>query len=163
MVTERLRRAGGTRGAPPPLSDAALVEAFEGCSLPARQFHHEEHVRVVWFSLATRSLVQILEWFPAALRRYADSVGRPDLYHETITWVLILLIHERRRRASEASNWKTFAEANPDLFLWPAVVARYYRSGTLDSRQAREFFLLPDLLAHGAEDQVPSGEVRPPG
>ncbi len=120
-------------------------------------------MRVVWLSLSTRSVLRTLEWFPAALRRYADSVGKPDLYHETITWALVLLIHDRKRRGSPASSWEKFAADNPDLFLWPGVVERYYRRATLESREAREFFVLPDRLDTGARESAPGNQAKASG
>ncbi len=157
MVT---RYAGGSSNssltATPP-GDAELLEAFEAGSLPAGHFRHADHVRVVWLFLAKGSVLQVLERFPASLRRYAASVGHPDLYHETITWALILLIHARRRGGPPGASWQEFAAGNADLFSWPGVLDRYYRPGTLATRDAKEFFLLPDRI--DTESSTPETSV----
>ncbi|MEO8190376.1 MAG: hypothetical protein ABI682_08530 [Acidobacteriota bacterium] len=135
----------------PPLSDAELLRGFESCALPPGRFHHAEHVRVVWIYLSLESVLGTLERFPAALRRYAESLGIPELYHETITWALVLLIEERRQRGGELS-WEEFASANEDLLSWPDVLDRYYRPGTLARPEAKRIFLLPDRLETPAPD-----------
>ena len=77
--------------------------------------------------------------------RAAEAAGKPGLYHETITWAYVLLVHERRA-ATGAEDWPAFAARNPDLLAWkPSVLeARYYREETLWSDRARETFVLPD-------------------
>ena len=68
----------------------------------------------------------------------------PELYHETITWSLLLLIHERSRR-EPAISWEQFASRNSDLLTWrPSPLDRYYRPGTLASEFARRVFVLPE-------------------
>ena len=141
-----------------------LLAAFQSATLPPDRFRHRDHVHVVWLYLAEGSLLATLGRFPAALRRYAAAHGNPGLYHETITWALILLIHERRCRGGAAASWEVFAAANPDLFEWPGVLHRYYRKGTLDTPGARTFFHLPDRIcgqppSSSAPDRIPD----PPG
>ncbi len=148
-LTERGRPATGS--APLSDADAELVHGFESCSIPADHFHQREYVRIVWIYLTAGSVLGTLERFPAALRRYAQSLGMPELYHETITWALVLLIEERRRRGGELS-WEKFSSANEDLFSWPGVLDGYYRAETLAGREAREWFVLPDRLEAEAPD-----------
>lgn len=141
-----------------------LVDAFESCTLPPTRFRHRDHVQVVWLYLSDHSLLTTLDRFPAALRLYAAAHGNPGLYHETITWALILLINERRSRGNERASWEEFAAANPDLFEWPGVLRRYYREETLATPQARRVFLLPDRFGgqpppSGAPDRI----FDPPG
>ena len=87
-----------------------------------------------------------LETFPEALRRFADAKGARTLYHATITWAYLLLIHERQQRAA-ASDWPAFAARNPDLLAWkPSVLDRFYTAETLWSDEAKRTFLMPDRL-----------------
>jgi hypothetical protein len=141
-----------------------FLDAFESATLPPSQFRHRDHVHVVWLYLSCGSVSATLDRFPAALRRYAAAHGNPGLYHETITWALILLINERRRRGNDGASWDEFAAANPDLFEWPGVLRRYYREETLATPEARRFFLLPDRFCgqpppSDAPDRIPD----PPG
>ena len=66
------------------------------------------------------------------------------LYHETITWAYVALIHERVERRP-AAHWEEFCRLNPDLLSWrPSILDRYYRPETLASDLARRVFVLPD-------------------
>jgi len=126
------------------MNDHDLVEAFEGCTLPNHQFRHADHVHVAWTYLRTLPLLEALERFTAALKRFAAHHGKPGLYHETITWAYVALIHERIERRP-ASDWEEFCRLNPDLLTWrPSILDRYYRPETLASELARRIFVLPD-------------------
>src|SRR4029450_1785516 len=93
------------------ISDAALVEGFLDTSLPADAFHHAQHVRCAWLFVRQHGMPGALAAFPAALRRFADAKGATRLYHETITWAYLLLIHERQQRLP-AADWPDFAAAH---------------------------------------------------
>ena len=128
----------------PDLTDTALVEGFLDTSLPADAFHHAQHVRCAWLFVQRHGMPGALEAFPAALRRFANAKGATKLYHETITWAFLLLIHERQQR-SEAATWPAFAAANADLLTWkPSVLDRLYAPETLASEFAKRVFVLPD-------------------
>ena len=128
------------------LPDEAFVDAFLGCTLPAEQFHHADHVRLGWLMLRHESWPRALVRFCDGLKRYATALGQAGLFHETITVAYLLLIHERQEREG-AQSFEEFKAKNPDLFQWrPSVLDRYYRKETLDSDLARRTFLLPDRL-----------------
>ena len=125
---------------------AAFVRSFEACTLPADRFHHADHVRLGWVMLREEPLPRALAWFCDGLKRYAASLGKAGLYHETITVAFLLLIQERQQR-QPAETFSEFAARNPDLLRWrPSVLDRYYREDTLASDLARRAFLLPDRL-----------------
>ncbi|MCA1579786.1 MAG: hypothetical protein LC796_00030 [Acidobacteria bacterium] len=140
-----------------------ILDAFESATLPPSRFRHRDHVHMVWLYLSAGSLLTTLDRFPAALRRYAASHGNPGLYHETITWALVLLIHERRCRGVDTASWEEFAAANPDLFAWPEVLRRRYRPETLASADARRFFVLPDGASGAPSSASPGPGTDPPG
>jgi hypothetical protein len=126
------------------ISDAALVEGFLDTSLSTDAFHHAQHVRCAWLFVRRHGMPAALSAFPAALRRFADAKGATRLYHETITWAFLLLIHERQER-TQAADWPAFAAANADLLTWkPSVLDRLYTPETLASDFARGTFVMPD-------------------
>jgi hypothetical protein len=126
------------------ISDGELVERFLDTSLPAPAFSHAQHVRCAWLFVRRHGMPQALEAFPAALRRFAEAKGATGLYHETITWAFLLVIHERQER-SPAADWPAFAAANSDLLAWkPSVLDRLYAADTLASDFARRTFVMPD-------------------
>jgi hypothetical protein len=126
-------------------SDDALIRQFEDCSLPLDRFRHSVHIQIAFLYLCKYSVLDVLGRFPAALARYAEAHGKTGLYHETITWAYILLIHERIRRAGHGQSWEEFATGNADLMTWSGtILMQYYRDETLHSELARKIFLFPD-------------------
>jgi hypothetical protein len=129
------------------MTDADFVRTFEDCTLPNSAFHHRDHVRLAWLYLRRHPPVEALTRFAGGLRRFATANGHPGLYHETITWAFLLLIHERMARG-EAAAWEEFAAGNPDLLVWkPSILDRYYTPETLGSELARRVFVMPDRQA----------------
>ena len=130
------------------ISNAELVDRFERGEVGPDGFHHADHVRVAYAYLCEMPLLRAIEKFSCALRRFAESCGKRSLYHVTMTWAYLLLIHERRVRSGDQGNWERFAVENADLLRWKGgVLGQYYKSPTLHSELAREAFLLPDNLA----------------
>lgn len=126
------------------MTDREFVEAFEACTIAGTDFHHADHVRLAWAYLREHPLLTAIDRFASSLRRFATHNGVPGLYHETITWAYLLLIHERMNGEPAFDD---FRAANPDLFTWkPSVLARYYRPETLSSERARQTFVMPDLV-----------------
>jgi hypothetical protein len=128
------------------VNDVEFVARFEDGTLPSEKFHHRDHVRMAWLYLSRYPLLDALAKFSSALRRFAAAHGRPNLYHQTITWSYLFLINERRERLGTSQDWQKFAEANADLFEWNdgGVLSQYYRPETLQSDFARQVFVLPD-------------------
>jgi hypothetical protein len=127
-----------------------LVERFEDCTLPAGEFHHEQHVFVAWSYVRSMPLSTALDRFCVNLKRFATAAGAAGLYHETITWAFLILTHERMERAPDA-GWTEFKSANPELFSWkPSILDRYYSAATLWSDTARRTFVFPDISSYEA-------------
>ena len=125
-------------------TNETLISEFEQGRAPGA-FHHAGHVRVAFAYVSEFPLLDAIAKFSAALKRFALSKGKPNLYHETITWAYLLLIRERLARAGGAQSWDEFAASNPDLLIWKGgVLATLYRQETLDSELARHTFILPD-------------------
>ena len=130
-----------------PLTDVEFKARFLDTTLGTEQFHHADHVRMAWLFVTDSGMPAALVRFPAALRRFADAKGATTLYHATITWAFLLLIHERQIR-QPATDWTGFATANPDLLTWkPSVLDRFYTRETLWSDVARQTFVMPDRCA----------------
>ncbi|HXM44977.1 MAG TPA: hypothetical protein VN924_27310 [Bryobacteraceae bacterium] len=129
------------------MTDDEFIAGFENCSLANGSFHHADHVRMAFLYLARYPVLVALQRFSAALARFAGANGKPQLYHETITWAFLLLIRERLARAGPEQNWAEFAACNPDLLNWrDNVLKKYYRAETLSSELARTTFLFPDTM-----------------
>jgi hypothetical protein len=130
------------------LRDEELVEKFEDCSLPLASFHHEEHVRVAYLYLRHYPLLDVLARFPANLQKFAAAHGKTGLYHQTISWAYLFLIHERLITRT-GNTWAEFKQNNPELLdRKNPILAKYYAKETLASLAAREHFVMPDRLVH---------------
>jgi hypothetical protein len=129
------------------MNDSEWMEAFERCTLPNDSFHHADHVRMAFLYLQKYAPLEALRRFSSALARFATAHGKPNLYHETITWAFLLLIRERIARSNSLQTWAEFSAANPDLLRWDDnVLKKYYRPETLASELAKSVFLFPDKL-----------------
>jgi len=127
-----------------PLGDRELLRGFEAGTLV--EFHHRDHVRAAWLYVRREPLLRAVERFASDLRRFALAKGAPGLYHETLTFGFLFLVHERLGPPDE--DFDSFASRNPDLLAWkPSALDRYYRPETLASDRARRRFVLPDRLS----------------
>jgi hypothetical protein len=107
-------------------------------------FHHYDHVRMAWLYLRRASMLEAIANFTTDLKHFAAANGQPNLYHETLTWGYLLLIHERMARGN-VTDWEAFAAENPDLLTWErSLLKTYYRPETLQSEFARRVFVFPD-------------------
>lgn len=132
----------------PELTDDQLIAQFESGAIPSNSFHHADHVRLAFAYLRQYTVLEALEKFPAALQRFAHHHGKPNLYHQTITWAYLLLIHERMARTAQPQTWEEFAKANPDLLTWKSgILTKYYEDETLQSDLAKRVFIFPGRCA----------------
>jgi hypothetical protein len=128
----------------PGMTNQEFIDRFEAGMVPGESFHHADHVRLAFAYLSEFPPLQALEKFCSALKRFATSHGKPQLYHETITHAYCFLIRERMMRTMPA-DWDEFALHNPDLLTWKdGILTRYYEPTTLESDLARSVFLFPD-------------------
>lgn len=137
------------------MEDTEFIERFDNCTLKGEDFHHRDHVRIVWLYLQSYSVLETLGRFSGGLKRFAAANGKPNLYHETITWAYVFLINERIERRGHRQSWSQFVAANPDLFDWKDnILMTYYQPNTLRSETARRTFVFPDRFpgSHLLED-----------
>ncbi len=125
------------------MTEGELLAALEDGTLPPAAFRHRDHVRVAWHLLRALPPLAAMARFETTLRSYAAAIGKPDLYHATITWAYLLAINERLERGDRAASWASFEAANPDLFAREFLAGRY-RAETLASPLARRVFVFPD-------------------
>ncbi|HEY3821555.1 MAG TPA: hypothetical protein VGL81_30520 [Polyangiaceae bacterium] len=125
-----------------PLPDTKLIESLESCTLSPEDFPHRAHVRAAWCYLRLAPFGEAGERFCRSLRRFAESVGRPQRFHATMSWAYLALIHERAA-LSPAATFDDFAQASPDLLDRATALSRFYDGETLGSDLARRVFVLP--------------------
>ena len=126
------------------MSNEEFIRCFESDAVPENSFHHADHVRLAFAYLCQYPVLQALEKFSSALKRFAVARGKTQLYNETITYTYFFLIRERMAR-SEGAGWEEFARQNTDLLTWKdSILNRYYHEATLRSELSRNVFLFPD-------------------
>jgi hypothetical protein len=126
------------------MNDEDFIRQFEDCTLSPDYFHHQNHVRLAWLYLSQHPTLEALVKLSDGIKKYAASLGKATLYHETITWAYIFLIQERMAR-SDDDTWEAFAEKNPDLLNWQEnILKQYYLEETLASDLAKRVFIFPD-------------------
>jgi len=136
------------------IQEEDFIRQFETCTLPENSFHHRDHVRLVWLYLKRYPLLETLIRFSNGLKRFAEAHGKNSLYHETITWSYVFLIHERQKKEGAEQSWEQFAESNTDLLDWKNnILKSCYREETLRSDLARRIFVFPDKIQYRASPE----------
>ncbi|MDF1791318.1 MAG: hypothetical protein P1U88_05370 [Thalassobaculaceae bacterium] len=130
------------------MTDEEFAAAFEGLSLPPAEFRHTGHVRLAWIYLRRLPLPDAMRRYAESLRAFAGHVGKPGLYHETITYAFLMVINERIADGPEGDSWEGFQARNPDVMAGvKAALGRYYSDERLAGDRARAGFVMPDRLA----------------
>jgi hypothetical protein len=126
-----------------PVTSPSLLADFEQGRIDPAGFRHADHVRVAWELLCDGPLPRAMERMAEGLRRLTAIAGKPERYHETITWAWVLLVADRIARRGRRESFAAFAAANPDL-LDSRLLWAHYRDETLASPEARQAFRMPD-------------------
>ena len=125
-------------------SNEEYIASFEAGTITADSFHHADHVRLAFAYLDKFSVLDALGRLCVALERFAAAQGKPERYHETITYAYFFLVNERKAKG-HFKDWEQFARDNPDLLRREdRILNRYYEQVTLDSDLARRVFVFPD-------------------
>lgn len=125
-------------------SNEEYIASFEAGTVARDSFHHADHVRLAFAYLERYPVLDALQRFCVALKRFASAQGKPRRYHETMTFAYFFLINERRARGN-STDWEQFARGNPELLRREdGILNRYYQQVTLDSDLARRVFVFPD-------------------
>jgi hypothetical protein len=127
------------------MSDAeilTLVDRLERCLLPKEEFHHRDHLTVAVLYLYASDLETSLDRMRNSLKRFAAHHGVAGLYHETLTrfWLLQVEKGLDRSQCLEQSVKKVREQ------LYDKNVAfEYYSRERIESKEAKETWLQPDL------------------
>ncbi|HKF22757.1 MAG TPA: hypothetical protein VKE93_14395 [Candidatus Angelobacter sp.] len=119
-----------------------LVERFERCLLAKDEFHHRDHLAVAVVYLYASDFPSAMDRMRASLQRFAAHHGVRGLYHETITRFWLQQAEQRLDRSlclSESVQKVQHELADKGL------LSRYYSKQVLDSREARERWMEPEL------------------
>jgi hypothetical protein len=124
-----------------------------------RDFPHREHVRMGFEMLRRHDFVETAYHYSAALRAMTAKIGKPEIFHQTLTIAFLAIIAERMQ-AGAHDDFADFLAANPDL-MSRSVLTSSYSPERLASPAARATFLLPDRPASQAIGPQPGVSQSP--
>jgi len=124
------------------LPDAAFLAALEAGRLPPAEFDHRAHLRAGFLYLRRHEFPEACVAMKRAVRAHAGALGKPGLYHETLTIAHLPLIAERLIEEPAELGFDSFLERYPELAS-REYFERYYPRGELDTPEARATFVLP--------------------
>jgi hypothetical protein len=122
------------------LSDDEFLARFEAHAL--EDFSHRDHLRVA-FAYARRGGLEAALDGARRIRGFAEALGAPGQYHETMTVGWARLVGSRTV-ASEPLPFPAFLAAHPEL-LRHDLLSVHYSHDLLASERARAAFVEPDL------------------
>ena len=122
------------------LSDTEFLAAFHACSLPPACFHHADHLRLAWLHIHQCPLEIAIDKVCCGIRRYATHLGKPELYHETLTvaWVRLIASHDEL-------TFDEFLRQNEHR-LNGELLHLFWSPERLQSETARKEWLPPDRM-----------------
>ena len=119
-----------------------LVHKLEACQLAKTDFHHRDHLTVAVVYLMAGDLGSALTRMRDTLKRFAAHHEAGNLYHETLTRFWLMQVDQRiAKNACLADAVRKIHSELTDK----ALPAKHYSKQRLDSSQAREQWLPPDL------------------
>ena len=119
-----------------------LVDRLERCLLAKEEFHHRDHLTVAVVYLYGSDIESAMDRMRSSLKRFASHHGVHGLYHETLTrfWLLQVERHLDRSECLEQSVRKVQEQLNDKNLAFD-----YYSRERIESKEAREKWLEPDL------------------
>jgi hypothetical protein len=126
------------------MTDAEFLAAFESATLPPQSFDHRGHLRVACFYLADKPFLEACIAMRDGLRRFAASIGKAGLYHETVTIAFMSIVADRMA-ADPGVPWAELLRRHPDL-CDRGLLARYVEPGVLASEGARARLVLGERV-----------------
>jgi hypothetical protein len=143
------------------MEDKEFVEAVENCKFPLEQFNHEKHVHLAWFYLRKFELPEAIIKCRDTLKRFAAHYDKGQVYHETITFAFMLLVHEGIRNRPEAVTWDEFAAFNGSLLKGgKKFLSHLYTEDALNSSESKKFFRFPDIKINIGESSWKNTQLK---
>jgi hypothetical protein len=121
------------------MTDAELLRSFEDTTL--EPFHHRDHLRVTYLYVRQYGEAGTRERLGPAILRYAAARNAAHKYHETITQAWIGLV-----ALANGPEFDAMLAENPGL-LDKNMLKRFYSPEVLESQEARQNWVQPDLHA----------------
>lgn len=129
------------------MTDEEFIKSVETCTISHEDFGHPQHIRLGWLYVTQNSLTDAINMCCKSLKRLSGHHGARHKYHETITWIYMLLIADRQAR-NHSDDFESFRRENTDLFTAkPPLHEHYYSKDIIECDLARAQFVMPNLNA----------------
>jgi hypothetical protein len=119
-----------------------LVDRLERCLLGKEEFHHRDHLTIAVVYLYASDLETTMDRMRSSLTRFAAHHGVTGLYHETLTRFWLIQV-DRRLDHSKCLNQSV--RAIQEQLNDKTLAFDYYSRERIDSKEAKETWLKPDL------------------
>jgi hypothetical protein len=121
--------------------DELMREVMAG----AARFGHRQHVHLTWLAVRRYGPASAITLVSEGIQQTARYAGAPQKYHVTVSRAWVELVgHHAVQPGPDENDFASFIGRNPAL-LDKRLLARFYRSATLASQQARSGWVEPDL------------------
>jgi transposase len=119
-----------------------LVDRLERCLLGKEEFHHRDHLTVAVVYLYDSDLETAMDRMRQSLKRFAAHHNVTKLYHETLTRFWLQQVEQRldRSQCLKESVAKVHTHLSDKNLAF-----EYYSRERIESKEAREIWLEPDL------------------
>jgi hypothetical protein len=130
------------------MSDQEFIDAFIAGQLDPAGFDHGAHLRAAFLLLRQAPFLEACIAMRDGLQKLATRLGKPDLYHETVTVAFMALVAERL--PATPTDWGRFIARHPEL-CERGLLDGWYSKTLLASNTARRTFAMPDRTgaSHG--------------
>lgn len=125
------------------MTDQEFIGAFTAGQLAPAGFDHRAHLRAAFLLVRARPFLEACVAMRDGLQALAAKLGKPDLYHETVTVAFMALVAQRA--SLEAGDWESFIARHPEL-CERGLLDAYYSKALLASGAARTTFAMPDRI-----------------
>jgi hypothetical protein len=119
-----------------------MTDQLERCLLPKEAFHHRDHLTVAVVYLYAGDFDAAMDRMRGSLKRFAEFHHVSGLYHETLTRFWLQQVEKQMDRGLclRESVRKIQSELTDKNLPF-----EYYSRERVNSQEAREQWLLPDL------------------
>lgn len=131
-----------------PLSDDAVLQAFESCQLDPAKFHHDDHIRLAWLCIQRYGARDAEAKLLDGLRQFAQRACVPQKFMHATTVAWTRLVATAQAASPAANNFSEWIQLYPQL-LDRKLLANYYSPGRLETEEARSGWIEPDVAPLG--------------
>lgn len=131
--------------AKPSMEDVAFKDRFEAGQIKPSEFHHREHLKLVYVYLCESSVQVANDRMRSSLTTFLKNNDVPaSNYHETMTFSWTLAVKHFMVKAGPTASFNEFINVD-DRLLDTNIMLTHYERETLFSDKARLEFVRPDV------------------